>query len=178
MLKPEHVTLPMLQLVLGSAVHHSGPIKDGWLRVEKGLRCIIWLQVDATRKFVKIYTFFNLPHLDPAAIAAAACRLNVEYFLVKFIARSDNLGCSYELPYGEGLDPANLIRLMRRFASVSFEAFESLPKPCSEPKALPAKAAEARISTCCSNVQPRAETAEAPAKPSNGAGTGSDEQSE
>ena len=136
------------------------------------------IAIESPKRSKKPSPGFGMNSPSPAAIAAAACRLNVEYFLVKFIARSDNLGCSYELPYGEGLDPANLIRLMRRFASVSFEAFENLPMPREEPKALPAKAAEARISTCCSDVQPRAETAEAPAKPSNGAGTGSDEQSE
>ena len=134
MLKPEQVTLSKLQQVLRRAVHPTGPVKDGWIEVREGLRCIVWLKIDTDREFIKLATRFNVPHLDKAEIAENACRMNADYFLVKFIAGVDSLGCCYELPYGEGLNSVTLIRLMRRLASISIDCFETLPKPLADMK--------------------------------------------
>lgn len=132
MLKPEHVTTQRLLTLLKRAYYAPAPEKDGWVTVREGMPCVVNIRVDAERQFIRFYTWFGQSHLDETEIAAAACRLNANFFLVKFIASKDTIAMSYELPFAEGLNPATFIRIMRRFAKVTADAFETLPKPLAD----------------------------------------------
>lgn len=94
MLKPEQVTLQALQQLLKRAFYPSRLSKD-WLTVADGLGCLVNIAVDAERQFVRLDARFKPAHLDETEIAAAAHRLNNDFFLVKFIGTSDMLIMSY-----------------------------------------------------------------------------------
>jgi len=132
MLKPEHVTKHRLRKLLQRAYYSATSENDTGLTVRDGLPCVVNIQFDEERQFVRLYAYSRLSHLEETEIVAATCRLNASYFLVKFIAGKDTLSMSYELPFSEGLNPATFIRLMRRFAKISAEALETLPKPLAD----------------------------------------------
>jgi hypothetical protein len=127
MLKPERVTNAMLRKILQRAFYASAD-KDGWLTVQEGLPCIVNMQVDVERKVVRFYAWYRLAHMKEADIATTSCRLNLESFLVKFVAAKDHINMFYSLPCGEGLNAATLIRSMRTFAKVTADAIATVPK--------------------------------------------------
>lgn len=128
-MKPEKVTVDTLQSLLKRAYHASSVDREGAIIVSDGLAGCVAIHIDAKRKFVRLSSWIKLSHLDPAAIAAEACRLNENFFLVKFIARRNVIAMQYEYPFWEGLAPRTFVRLLRRFAKVSAEASATLPKP-------------------------------------------------
>jgi len=131
MLKPEHMTNAMLRKILKRAFCTT--TEDGaWLIVNEGLPSIVSLQIGSDRQLVRLDFWYRLPHLDETEIAVAACRLNAEYFLVNFVAANYKISMHYALPYGEGLNPATLIRVMRRFVVVTADAFATVPKPLAD----------------------------------------------
>ena len=132
MIKPEHLTLPRLQKLLKRACYTSKESAGGWLTVTDGVPCAVNIRADSARQFIRFYTWFGLPHLDESEIAAAACRLNADFFLVRFIVSERKLSMSYDLPYSEGLKSITFIRLLRRFTMISADAFATLPKAVAD----------------------------------------------
>lgn len=132
MLKPQHVTPQRLHKLLTRAFYSATLHTNGPLSVMDGLPCVVNITVETERKFIRLQAWYSIAHLDEGEIVAAANRLNDQFFLVKFIGGKDTITMAYALPFAEGLVPKTFVGLLRRFAAITAEAFQTLPKPLAD----------------------------------------------
>lgn len=104
---------------------------DGDIYVTSGLEFPIWVSVDEERKLLQLATFAGRREDEPLFTEADANRLNTTIVLPNFcIDRADRsrLHARCFVPFEGGLVEAQLIAVLRRFASAFLCGARSLPE--------------------------------------------------
>jgi hypothetical protein len=118
----DDVTLETVRKILETAAVECEIDEDQELYV-RDENFPIWIALDAERHFLWLHTYAPLENMALEEGIARANELNSRIILNRFWFENGSLAADYGFYYGEGFNPRQLIKLVRKFSTIFQEAF-------------------------------------------------------
>ena len=111
------ITLDRLSSFLSAAVIDFRLDTDGDLYVYDGLEFPIWIEIEADRKLLKLFTFSTIDQDDPGDLLARVNEMNSQITAVQFHLAEQRIWGHHWLTYDGGLNVRHFIKMIRCFSS-------------------------------------------------------------